>query len=92
MSNDALAAYRAWLLRAYRRFIAALSAILAASKTPVAMRVASLDSLLVLAALEARHARTGKLAHPDALDAANGAYRCALDALAYSKQPVQPTR
>ena len=88
-ADDALAAYRAWLLRAYHRFVAALRMMLSASKTPLAMRVTSLDSLMLLASLEARHARSGGTApRPDALDAASGAFRHAIDALAGAKKPL----
>ena len=82
---SALAAYRAWLLRAYRRFGVCLRAVLAASKPALALRLAALDSLMVLAALEARHARPGKV-HVESLDSAAGAFRHAIEGLLACKR------
>ena len=85
-SGGALVAYRAWLLRAYRRFAAGLRSLLSSPKPPLALRLAALDSLMVLASLEARHARQGHV-HTAALDAARGAFRHALDGLVSSRRP-----
>ena len=84
-AGDALAAYRAWLLRAYHRFVAALRCLVAAGTAPVALRMTALDSLVVLATLEAGQTRGGRV-FPAALDSASGAYRHALNALAFSKR------
>ena len=74
------------MLRAYQRYGASLQAMLSASKAALGLRVAALDSLMVLAALEARHAKPGRV-HVDALDAARGAYRRALDGLVGARRP-----
>ena len=78
-------AYQAWLRRAYRRYIAGLRALLSEGRG-LAPRLAALDSLMALASLEARYARNGRVHHP-ALDAADGAYRQALDGLATARRP-----
>jgi U3 small nucleolar RNA-associated protein 19 len=84
---DPLAAYRGWLLRSFRRFVGALRDLLASAKAPLALRMTALDTLVVLAAIEAKHAKGPKGAfHPAALDAAGGAYRAALNALVSSRK------
>jgi U3 small nucleolar RNA-associated protein 19 len=84
--RNALAAYHAWLLRSYRRFIGSLQQLLGTAKAPLALRLSALDSLILLASLEARHSRANR-PHPSALDAAGGAYRAALDGLMGSRKP-----
>jgi U3 small nucleolar RNA-associated protein 19 len=83
---EPLAVYRAWLLRSYRKLLSALSATLSDSRTPLALTLPALDSLVMLAAVEARHSRAGRV-DPSMLDAAHGAYRLTLDALIHARTP-----
>ena len=87
VDDDALAAYRAWMLRSYRRFVSSLCTMLASNKTAIALRLPALDSLVMLASVEARHARPGR-ADPAALDATSSAYRLALNALMASTRAL----
>ena len=86
--DGALAAYRAWLLRTYRRFVGALRDLLSSAKAPLALRMTALDTLFILASIEAKHAKRHKgiAFHPAALEAAGGAFRAALNALATSRR------
>ena len=81
---EPLAVYRAWLFRSYRKLLSALSATLSDSRTPLALALPALDSLVMLAAVEARHSRAGRV-DPSMLDAAHGAYRLTLDALIHAR-------
>jgi hypothetical protein len=73
--SSALDTYRLWLREKYTRFLGALRRVLQSGKTPLALRPAALDSLLLMAAVEVRCARPGRGLHLAALDNASGAFR-----------------
>jgi hypothetical protein len=87
--EEPLAAYQAWLLRQYLAFVGALRKLLQGGSQPLALRLPALDTLLVLAAAEARRGSSGAV-DPEALDAPNSAFRQALSALVQSKGAAPP--
>ena len=77
--------FRAWLLAQYRRFVELLQKMLGDGDESLDLRVPALDSLLQLAGAEVRHTRPGE-AHVRALDAAGGALRALVVAIATSER------
>ena len=83
-SDAALAAYREWLRDKYGRFVRLLRDQL--DESPVAEL--SLDTLLLLSAIEARHAkRPAGAVHLDALETAGGAFGELVDGLVRAPAP-----
>ena len=68
--------------------VGALRDLLSSAKAPLALRMTALDTLFILASIEAKHAKRHKgiAFHPAALEAAGGAFRAALNALATSRR------
>lgn len=87
-TSSAIDTYGMWLHDKYARFVGVLLQMLQGRKTPLALRPAVLDSLLLLAACEVRCARPGKGAHLAALDNVGGVFRKLVSALVRESTPL----
>ena len=77
-------AFRRWVLEQYRRFVAILRRMLQRTETPPGLRTPALDSLVQMAALEARHSPPADTAAASAFEAPRGAFAQLVAALGHS--------
>lgn len=82
-------AFRRWVLEQYRRFVAILRRMLQRTETPPGLRTPALDSLVQMAALEARHSPAAETAAASAFEAPRGAFAQLVAGLAHSAR-AQP--
>ena len=82
-------AFRRWVLEQYRRFVAILRRMLQRTETPPGLRTPALDSLVQMAALEARHSPPADTAAASAFEAPRGAFTQLVAALGHSAR-AQP--
>ena len=82
-------AFRRWVLEQYRRFVAILRRMLQRTETPPGLRTPALDSLVQMAALEARHSPPAETAAASAFEAPRGAFAQLVAGLAHSAR-AQP--
>ena len=80
-------AFRRWVLEQYRRFVAILRRMLQRTETPSGLRTPALDSLVQMAALEARHSPKADTAAASAFEAPRGAFSQLVAALAHTARP-----
>lgn len=87
-TESAMALYRRWLHGKYKDFIVVVRKLLESSKTPLALRLSALDTLVLLAASEVRHARRTRGVHFGALARGAGVLCQLVEALLHSASPV----
>eukprot|EP00965_Chrysotila_dentata_P242462 6204888-Pleurochrysis_carterae.AAC.8 len=89
-SEAALLAFRHWLRGKYTSFLQSMRLRLQAAKGPIPLRIASVDTMLTLAAMETRCSRPQTEYYVRALQNPRGAYGQLVAGLARSSKPQPP--